>query len=136
VRAYKFLAADGRAVFSGFAWPLPNGAPGDWVETRVELCRSGVHACRPGDLAYWLAPTLYEIELGATVMFAWHGFAVPRSDSTLELVGSITHVTEDQRYRRLNDVVCALTGEVRRRVGDGGYEVVLDVAELVWEPLE
>ena len=69
-------------------------------------------------------------------MFAWHGYALPRSDSRLKLVGSITHVTEDERYRRLNDVVCALTGEVRPRVDGPGYEVVLDVAELVWEPLE
>jgi Protein of unknown function (DUF3237) len=77
-----------------------------------------------------------ETDDGATVMFAWHGYAVPSSDSRLELVGTITHLTEDERYRRLNDVVCALKGEVRRRVDGGGYEVVLDVAELVWEPLE
>ncbi|HEX2302947.1 MAG TPA: hypothetical protein VHH57_04935 [Gaiella sp.] len=67
MRAYKFLTADGRAVFSGFGWPLPSGAPGEWVEARVELCRSGVHACRPGDLSYWLAPALYEIELDGDV---------------------------------------------------------------------
>jgi len=47
----------------------------------------------------------------------------------------MTHVTDDERYCRLNDVVCALTGEVRLRVDGSGYEVVLDVAELVWEPL-
>jgi hypothetical protein len=70
------------------------------------------------------------------VLFAWHGYAIPRPGSKLELVGSITHVTEDERYRRLNDVVCALTGEVRPRANDSGYEVVLDVAALVWEPLE
>jgi hypothetical protein len=77
-----------------------------------------------------------ETDDGATVLFAWHGYAIPRPGSRLELVGSITHVTEDERYRRLNDVVCTLTGEVRPRVKDSGYEVVLDVAELVWEPLE
>jgi hypothetical protein len=67
VKAYKFLTADGRGVFTGFAWPLPNGAPGEWVEVEVELCRSGVHACRPGDVSYWLAPELYEIELDGDV---------------------------------------------------------------------
>jgi hypothetical protein len=77
-----------------------------------------------------------ESDDGATVLFAWHGYAIPRPGSRLELVGSMTHVTEDERYRRLNDVVCTLTGEVRPRVKDSGYEVVLDVAELVWEPLE
>jgi hypothetical protein len=75
-----------------------------------------------------------ETDDGATVLFAWHGYAIPRPGSKLELVGNMTHLTEDDRYRRLNDVVCALTGEVRPRV-DGGYDVVLDVAELVWEPL-
>lgn len=61
--AYKFLTADGRGVFSGFAWPLPQGRPGEWVEADVATCRSGVHACRLVDLPYWLAPALYEVEL-------------------------------------------------------------------------
>lgn len=63
MRAYKFLADDGTGIFSRFSWPLPNGAPGDWVEAEVSPCRSGVHACRPGDLPYWLGPALYEAEL-------------------------------------------------------------------------
>jgi hypothetical protein len=67
VNAYKFLTADGKGMFTGFAWPRPNGAPGEWVEAEVDLCRSGVHACRPSDLSYWLAPTLYEIELDGDV---------------------------------------------------------------------
>ena len=62
-KAYKFLTADGLGVFSGFAWPLPEGRPGDWVEADLDACRSGVHACRGVDLPYWLAPALYEIEL-------------------------------------------------------------------------
>jgi hypothetical protein len=76
-----------------------------------------------------------ETDDGATVLFAWHGYAVPRPGSKLELVGNMTHITDDERYRRLNDVVCTLAGEVRPRTGANGYEVVLDVAELVWEPL-
>ena len=63
MRAYKFLTADGLGVFSRFAWPLPNGEPGAWVESEVDPCRVGIHACRRNDLPYWLAPTLYEIEL-------------------------------------------------------------------------
>ena len=63
MRAFKFLTADGSGVFSGFAWPLPDGAPGAWVESEVDPCRSGIHACRPSDLPYWLADALYEIEL-------------------------------------------------------------------------
>jgi hypothetical protein len=65
--AYKCLTAEGTGRFSGFAWPLPDGRPGAWVEAEVVPCRSGIHACRPADLPYWLAPTLYEIELGELV---------------------------------------------------------------------
>jgi hypothetical protein len=67
VKAYKFLADDGVGVFSRFEWPVPNGGPGDWVESEVVTCRSGVHACRPVDLPYWVAPALYEIELDGPV---------------------------------------------------------------------
>src|SRR5262245_46325788 len=67
VRAYKFLTAEGLGVFSGFAWPLPSGEPGAWVEAEVETCRSGVHACRTGDLPYWTAPALYELQLDGPV---------------------------------------------------------------------
>jgi hypothetical protein len=67
VRAYKFLAEDGLGVFSRFAWPLPNGGPGGWVESEVVVCRSGVHACRLIDLPYWVTPLLYEIELDGPI---------------------------------------------------------------------
>ena len=68
-----------------------------------------------------------ETDDGAALLFTLRGYFVP---ATGGLVGSMTHVTDDERYARLNDVVCAVTGEV------GTDQVVLDVAELVWEPLE
>jgi hypothetical protein len=68
VIAYKFLTPDGASVFTRFAWPLPNGEPGDWVSATVETCRSGVHACRPSDLPYWAGQVLYEIELAGEVL--------------------------------------------------------------------
>ena len=67
MRAYKFLTEEGMGVFSRFAWPVPNGRPGPWVESEVEPCRAGIHACRREDLPYWVAPALYEIELDGTV---------------------------------------------------------------------
>ena len=45
------------------------------------------------------------------------------------------HVTDDERYAWLNDAYCAVVGEVRARQKGKGFDVVLDVAELVWEPL-
>jgi hypothetical protein len=65
MRAYKFLATDGTTVMSGTKWPLPtDNRPGPWVEAAsVSPCREGIHACRTGDLAYWLHEELWEIEL-------------------------------------------------------------------------
>ena len=76
-----------------------------------------------------------ETDDGATVLFAWQGLARSGEGGMRELVGSITHETGDARYAWLNDRVCALAGEVRPD-GDGGFEVVIDVSEIVWEPVE
>jgi len=45
-----------------------------------------------------------------------------------------THLCEDEPYRWLNDVVCVGAGEVRTRPDGNGVDLVIDVAELVWEP--
>jgi Protein of unknown function (DUF3237) len=68
-----------------------------------------------------------ETDDGAALLFTLQGYFRPATGS---LVGSMTHVTDDDRYARLNDAVCAVAGQV------GPAEVVLEVAELVWEPLE
>ena len=61
--AYKVLDAGSVAPFTRFVWP-----ENEWVEAEaVEPCRSGIHACRPGDLPYWLGPELWEIELDGDV---------------------------------------------------------------------
>jgi hypothetical protein len=66
--AYKFLRRDGGSVFTGFRWPLPDVAPGAWVAASVDLCRSGIHACRPAGLPYWIGRSLYEIELAGDIV--------------------------------------------------------------------
>jgi hypothetical protein len=68
VIAYKFLRADGTGVFTRFAWPLPDGAAGEWVEAPIVTCRSGVHACRLSDLPLWLGRELYAIELAGEIV--------------------------------------------------------------------
>jgi len=47
----------------------------------------------------------------------------------------MTHASDDPRYVWLNDRVCTVAGEVQPRQGEQGFDVVLDVAELVWEPI-
>jgi len=76
-----------------------------------------------------------ETDDGATILFAWQGYARSGSNDVRELVGSITHVTDDDRYRWLNDRIGAVVGEVRPRVG-GGSTVAIEVREIVWEPME
>lgn len=71
---------------------------------------------------------------GATVLFSWHGYGLAAGLGPRRLVGAMTHVTDDERYRWLNGVVCAVAGEIRSRAA-GGFDVVLEVAELIWEPV-
>jgi len=50
----------------------------------------------------------------------------------------VFHLSDNERYRRLNDVVCVLVGEVRRPADPNQAEpdLVVDIAELVWEPID
>jgi hypothetical protein len=54
-----------------------------------------------------------------------------------QIVGAVFHLSDDERYRRLNDVVCVCVGEVRAPADPGQHEpdLVVDIAELVWEQL-
>jgi hypothetical protein len=47
------------------------------------------------------------------------------------------HLADHEPYRRLNDVVCVCAGEVRTPSDPGQAEpdLVIDVAELIWEPI-
>ena len=75
-----------------------------------------------------------ETDDGAVVMFASHGYGLSREGGPRQLVGSLTHLCGDARYRWLNDVICVLTGEVH--AGDaGGLRADVEVAALVWEPV-
>jgi hypothetical protein len=100
--------------------------------------RGANHPHRRTDLTY--LPNfqgVIETDDGATVMFDYRGYGRAYPEPGRQVVASATHVASDERYRWLNDVVCAIAGEVRpREDAGGGTEIVLDVAELVWEPLE
>ena len=78
-----------------------------------------------------------ETDDGATVMFECRGYGRAQPVRARQVVGSIMHVSDHPDYRRLNDVVCVCVGEVRAAADPrrSGSLLVLDVAELVWEPL-
>jgi hypothetical protein len=76
-----------------------------------------------------------ETDDGATIVFSWSGLATLTETGMRRLAGSMTHLTDDDRYAWLNDTLCVLTGEVRPQLEGEGFDVVVDVAELVWEPI-
>lgn len=76
-----------------------------------------------------------EADDGPVILITWSGFARSGADGVHELVGRLTHVTDDTRYTWLNDRQYAVGGEVRPKAGGDGFDVVIEVAELVWEPL-
>lgn len=68
VRAYKFLDAAGRAPFTGVEWPV-----GEWLEAdEAAPCRAGVHACRAGDVAYWITDWMWHIEIEGDIVDSVH----------------------------------------------------------------
>jgi len=72
---------------------------------------------------------------GATILFHWEGLASMTPSGMRRLLGMIQHVTDDDRYAWLNDQACAIEGEVRPRAAGDGFDVVLDVSLMVWEPI-
>jgi hypothetical protein len=77
-----------------------------------------------------------ETDDGATIMVELQGYGRAYPPGRRQIVGSVVHLSDSERYRRLNDVVCACVGEVRTSEDPGlDTELVVDVAELVWEPI-
>ena len=78
-----------------------------------------------------------ETDDGATVLVELHGYGRAYPVGRRQIVGSVLHVSDSDRYRRLNDVVCVCAGEVRAPDDPNAQSSVLvvDVAELVWEPI-
>lgn len=72
-----------------------------------------------------------ETDDGALLLFDYRGRGRVHEDDRFEALATATHVTDDDRYRRLNDVVCALEGW--RKPGEEA--ITVDVYELVWEQI-
>ena len=78
-----------------------------------------------------------ETDDGAVVMFEMHGYGRAYPPGRRQIVGTVSHLSDNDRYRRLNDVVCVCVGEVRapENPNRNSSDLVIDVAELVWEPV-
>jgi hypothetical protein len=90
---------------------------------------------RAGDERLLIADSTYlptltgaiESDDGAHVLLTLIGHGAPHAEPQGRVVAAILH-SADGEYAWLNDVLGVVSGEVR------GKEVVLEVAELVWEP--
>ena len=76
-----------------------------------------------------------ETDDGATILFHWEGLATLTDSGMRQLLGMAQHTSDDERYRWLNERVCAVEGEVRPRADVQGFDVVLQVSEMMWEPI-
>jgi hypothetical protein len=105
VIAYKILAEGGVAPFTRFRWPED-----EWVEAEaVEPCRSGIHACRPRDLPYWLGGELWEIEL--------HGDVVEQERKVIARRGRLARRLPEWNDELLRAFTGSCRAETKRRVG-------------------
>ena len=75
-----------------------------------------------------------ETDDGAVIYFDYRGYGRTYPIGRRQIVGAVTHLCNEDGYRWLNDSVAVSTGEVRAT--ENATELVIEVAELVWEPLE
>ena len=83
---------------------------------------------------------------GALIMTDYRGYGrstvmTSQKNKFRQVVGAAWHVTDNEKYRWLNDVVCVISGEVRRpldippeQTRQADVKLVFDVAELEWGP--
>jgi hypothetical protein len=125
--------ADGAAGTDGQSFRIAEGRTGGRLSARY---RAANYPRRRADGA--LEPSfrgVLETDDGATILFHWDGLASMTPSGMRALLGTIQHVTDDDRYTWLNDRVCAIEGEVRPRAEGDGFDVVLRVQLMTWEPI-
>ena len=74
-----------------------------------------------------------ETDDGATILFTWHGTPTRHPMACAKSWGAMTHITDHERCRWLNDVICAVAGVIEPRPDGHGSEVAIEIYQLVWE---
>jgi hypothetical protein len=101
-------------------------------EGRISGRFRGANRARRRSDGIWL-PLLHgaiATDDGETILITLTGYGDPRAEPNGEVVASIVHAAEHD-YAWLSRTLGVAAGEVR-----DGREIVLDVAALVWEPLD
>jgi hypothetical protein len=78
---------------------------------------------------------IIETDDGATIVLDMRGYGRAYPVGARQVVVAVTHVSDHPRYSRMNDSLSVGCGEVRR-LSDDVTELVFDVSELIWEPIE
>lgn len=141
MNAYKFLRPGSVAPFTGFHWQ-----PGRWVESaEVVPCEHGVHACRVGDLPFWVNDELWEIELAGDVVASGHKVVAPSgrlvrrveawtAQASQELGDTAAARARALADARPDDVMArAYAEDAERRAGQGRAYVATYIAAVAAE---
>ena len=97
------------------------------------LFRGTNHPSRRGDGTF--LPDfqgVIETDDGAEVLFDYRGYGRAYPAGRRQIVTSATHLSENERYRWLNDSLSVGVGEVRSQEY-GPTELVIEWSEVVWE---
>jgi hypothetical protein len=78
---------------------------------------------------------IIDTEDGATIVLDVRGYGRAYPPDARQVVVAVTHVSDDPRYTHLNDSLSVGCGEVRL-LPDDETELVVDVRELIWEPID
>jgi uncharacterized protein DUF3237 len=77
---------------------------------------------------------------GALIMTEYKGYGRTYPKGRRQVVGAAWHVTDSEKYRWLNDAVCAIAGEVRapldvppEKIKQADVKLIFSIAEIVWE---
>ncbi len=76
---------------------------------------------------------------GGLIMLEYRGYGRSYPAGRRQVIGAAFHLSEHTNYRRLNDAVCVIAGEVRRPdpapvpLEQKHIQLVFSVSELVWE---
>jgi hypothetical protein len=100
--------------------------------------RAGNHPRRRTDRTFAMnIQGFIETDDDALIMIDYQGYGRAYPVGRRQVVGAAWHLTSHEKYRFLNDGVCAIAGEVRApekpEVTQAEVELVFSVAEVVWE---
>ena len=76
-----------------------------------------------------------ETDDGGTIYLEYRGYGRAYPVGRRQWVVAATHLSDAAAYQWLNDAISVGTGEVRAQPDGGPAQLVLDVAELIWETI-